>query len=90
MLLGHNVVADREAKPGAFAGWLGREEWLEQLVLNFGSYTDSVIANANFNGFAEVTSSNLQDWAEARLATFLLPFGRRVKSVPDQIDGRPD
>ena len=32
MLLGDDVIADREAEPGAFAGRLGREERLEQLV----------------------------------------------------------
>jgi len=29
MLLGHDVVADRETKAGALAGWLRREERLE-------------------------------------------------------------
>src|SRR5215469_11968968 len=31
MLLGLDVVADREAKAGAFASRLGREEWLKEL-----------------------------------------------------------
>jgi len=34
VLLGHDVIADRKAKPGALAGRLGREEGLEQLVLD--------------------------------------------------------
>jgi hypothetical protein len=29
MLLGHDLVADRQPKPGAFTGRLGREERLE-------------------------------------------------------------
>ena len=74
MLLRHDVIADRKTETCALAGWLCREEWLEQLLLDVRGYTDSVIANANFNGFAEVTSSNLQDWAKARLSSFLLPF----------------
>ena len=29
VLLGYDLVADRQPKPGALAGWLGREERLE-------------------------------------------------------------
>jgi hypothetical protein len=36
MLLGHDVIAYREAKAGAFTGWLGREERLKELVLDLG------------------------------------------------------
>src|SRR5580704_3224615 len=32
MLLRNDVVGDRQAEAGALAGWLGGEEWLEQLV----------------------------------------------------------
>src|SRR3954471_17252797 len=36
MLFRHDVVGDRQAKAGALAGWLGGEEWLEQLVPDLG------------------------------------------------------
>jgi hypothetical protein len=34
MLLGHDVIADRETEAGALAGRLSGEEWLEQLDLD--------------------------------------------------------
>jgi hypothetical protein len=42
MLLGHDVVADREPEAGAFPGRLGREERLEQFVFNLGRNPDAV------------------------------------------------
>ena len=45
MLLGHNIVADREAEAGAFASRFGGEERLKELVLDLGrnwASTDSL------------------------------------------------
>jgi hypothetical protein len=42
MLLGHDVVADREAQTGPFASQLGREEGLKQFVFNLGRNPDAV------------------------------------------------
>ena len=33
VLLRYDLVADRQPKPSALAGWLGREERLEQFIL---------------------------------------------------------
>jgi len=54
MLLGHDVVADREAEAGAFPGRLCREERLEELVLNLGWDADAVIPYLHLDGFAEI------------------------------------
>jgi hypothetical protein len=42
MLLGHDVVANREAEAGPFPGRLGREKRLEQLVLDLRWNPDAV------------------------------------------------
>src|SRR5690348_13896815 len=47
VLLGHDVIADREAETSALPGWLRREERLEQLIFHVGRYADPIIANAD-------------------------------------------
>jgi hypothetical protein len=42
VLLGDDVVADRKPEPGAFAGGLGGEERLEQLVPELGRDADAI------------------------------------------------
>ena len=54
MLLGDNVVADRQAEPGAFAGRLGGEEGLKELVLDLGRDAGTVIANPHLYGLAQI------------------------------------
>src|SRR5438094_8265479 len=44
MLLGYDVVADRESKSRALSGRLCREEGLKQLVLDFGWNAHAIIA----------------------------------------------
>jgi len=55
MLLGHDVVADREAKAGPFAGRLRREERLEQLVLDLRGNADAVVADTDLDYIAEIS-----------------------------------
>ena len=49
VLLGDDVPADRETKPRPFAGGLGREERLKQLVPDLGRDADAVVADADFD-----------------------------------------
>ena len=49
MLLDDDIVADRQAKPGAFASRLGGEEGVEYLVLYVGWNTRAVIAYPDFD-----------------------------------------
>src|SRR5580692_10630574 len=46
MLLRDDVVGDRQAETGAFAGRLGGEERLEQLVPDVGRYAGAVVPHA--------------------------------------------
>ena len=59
VLLRHDVIADREAKAGAFAGRLGRKERLEELVLDLSSNSDAVVAHPHLDHIAEVSGRHL-------------------------------
>jgi hypothetical protein len=55
VLLGHNVIADRQSETGALAGRLGREERLEQLVLDLRRDASAVVTHPDLDrvaGFA--------------------------------------
>src|SRR5205085_10173283 len=54
VLLRNDVVADRQAEAGAFPGWFGRKERLEQLVADLAWNARPVIAHAYFHGLAEI------------------------------------
>ena len=66
MLLGDDVVADREAEPGALAGRLGREERLEQLVPDLGRDAGAVVAHPDLDRLAEIARRHLERRPEAR------------------------
>ena len=52
VLLGDDVVGDRQAEAGAFAGRLGGEERLEQLVADVLGDAGAVVAHADFHRVA--------------------------------------
>src|SRR6266446_7831137 len=54
MLLGDDVVADRQAEAGALAGRLRREEGLEQFVTMFGRDPGAVVAHPDLDFVAEI------------------------------------
>ncbi len=54
MLLHDDVVAHRQAKPGALARRLGGEERIEHLLLHLGRNAGAVVADADFDVVAEV------------------------------------
>src|SRR5690348_18428367 len=60
VLLGYNVVADREPQTSAFPGRLGREEWLKQLVPNLRRNPDTVITRPDLHRIAEVPGRHFQ------------------------------
>src|SRR6516162_2223366 len=85
MLLGHDVIADRQTKPGSFACRLRREEWLKQLVLDFRLDADAVIANPDFDLVAPMSRRYAQGWPKRGVAVFLCPFMRRIEPVAEQV-----
>src|SRR6516225_4914536 len=74
VLLGDDLVADRQSKPGTLAGRLGREERLEQLVPVFRRNTDAIVAHPDFDASVEPAGRHLQCRAvgSAALATALV------------------
>src|ERR1700733_675293 len=54
MLLDDDVMADRQAKPSAFAGRFCREERVEHLFLHVGGYAGAIVADADFDTISEV------------------------------------
>src|SRR6516162_6331161 len=68
VLLRYDLVADRQPKPGALAGRLGREERLEQLVPVFQGNTDAVVTHPDLDAFAELAGCDLQCWSISSVA----------------------
>jgi len=53
-LLDHYVVADGEAKPSAFPGWLCREEGIEHLFPYVGRDASAIVAYPDLHTVAEI------------------------------------
>ena len=83
MLLGHDVVADREAEAGSLAGRFGREERLKKLVFDLRWDTDAIVADSDFDHIAEIARRHPQSRLEVRLASLPLAFGGRVKPIAE-------
>src|SRR5262245_1657882 len=60
VLLGYDLVADRQSEPGALAGRLGREERLEQFLLVFLRNPDAIVTNADLDSVGKVAGGDLQ------------------------------
>src|SRR4029077_1445243 len=54
MLLDNDVMADGEAKTGAFSGWFGREKRVEHLFFHGRRHTGAVIVNSDFHAIAKI------------------------------------
>ena len=80
MLLRDDVVADRQAEPRPFAGWLGREERLEQLVPDLGRDAGPVVADADLDGIAEIARGDLERGA-------IVAAGAGRLALPGGIEG---
>jgi hypothetical protein len=52
MLLGDDVVTDRQAKASSFAGWFGREERIEYLFPNFRRNANTIVTNPDLYAVA--------------------------------------
>ncbi len=64
VLLRDDVVADRQAEAGAFAGRLGGEERLKQLVPDLGRDAGAVVAHPDFDRLAQVAGRHLEGRAK--------------------------
>ena len=89
MLLHDDVVAERQAKPGAFAGRLGREEGIEHLLLHLRRNAGAVVADPDLDAVAEVPGRGRQ----RRLVGAVVASASRligcVEAVRDQVEEHP-
>jgi len=86
MLQGDDVVADRQAEPGALASRLGREKRLEQLVADFRRNAGAVVAHADFNRVAETVGRYFEGRLEIRIAALPLALVGGVEAVAEQVE----
>src|SRR6516165_4958559 len=68
VLLRYDLVADRQPKPGALAGRLGREEGLEQLIPVLRRNASAIVAYPDLDAFAELAGRDLKCRAESAVA----------------------
>src|SRR5262249_24680085 len=89
MLLDDDVVADGEAKAGAFSGRFGGEERVEHLFFHVRRNTSAVIAHPDFHAIAKVFGRG----RERRLVAVPIGLrpapGRRIEAVCNQIKESP-
>src|SRR6516162_4871997 len=85
VLLRYDLVADRQPKPGALAGRLGREERLEQLVPVFQGNTDAVVTHPDLDAFAELAGRDLQGWAVSSVA-LAAPLVGGIEAVAYEVE----
>src|SRR5215217_185247 len=88
MLLGDDVVADRQAEPGALAGRLGREERLEQPGPVFRRDADAVVVYPDLDHIAEIARPHLQH-RTVSVSGLPAAFARGIKAVADQVYQNP-
>src|SRR5438067_1980101 len=84
MLLGDDVVADRQSEPGAFAGRLGREKRLEQAGAVFRRDANAVVVYPDLDHIAEIARPHLQHQTVS-VSGLPAALARGVKAVADQV-----
>src|SRR5262245_26227507 len=81
MLLDDDVVADGEAKAGAFSSRFGRKERVEHLFFYVRRDASAVVANPDFHTIAKVFGRGSKDRLVVAAICFRFALGRRMKSV---------
>src|SRR6516165_9528979 len=85
VLLRYDLVADRQSKPGALAGRLGREEGLEQLVPVFRRNTDAIVAHPDLDASVELAGRDLQCRAVSSVA-LAAALVSGIEAVADEVE----
>src|SRR5262249_10889975 len=86
MPLRDDVVADRQAQPGALAGRLCREEGLEEFVPELGCDAGAIVAHPDLDLLAELARRHLEARLELRVAPVVTAFVGRVEAVAEQVE----
>ena len=89
MLLGDDVVGDRQAEAGALAGGLGGKEWLEQFIPDVGRNTGAVVPHTNFHHLARIACRDLQHRREPSVSAITRSPRGRVEPVAEDVQEHP-
>ena len=85
MLLGDDVIGDRQPEPRSFTGRLCRHEGLEQFFSDLGRDAGAVVARPHLDHVAEIAHRHSQGRPEIWRRIVTPPPCRRIKAVADQI-----
>jgi len=86
VLLGHDVVTNRESKARALTGGLGRKERLKQLVFDLGRNADAIVAHLDLDRIAEIPRRYLQRRLEFGVAVLPLALVGGIEAIADQVE----
>ena len=84
MLLHDDIMADGQAKTGAFSSRFGCEEGVEYLFLHLGRDACAVIPNPDFHTVSQ-TSGRGHEGRLIAVAGLGFTLPRRIKAVRDQV-----
>src|SRR5262245_25904485 len=85
MLLDDDVVADGEAKAGAFSGGLGREERVEHFFFHVRRDAGTVVADSDFHTIAKVFGRGRESRLVVATVSLCSASGRSIEAVCNQI-----
>src|SRR6516164_1379488 len=85
MLLDNDIMCHRQAEPCPFPGWFGGEEGIEHLRSHLGRDAGTVVANPDFDRFAEVPGGRTQDRLEGVIIRFGLASYRSIKPIGNKV-----
>src|SRR6516164_3447715 len=85
MLLDDDVMGHGEAKAGPFPRRLGGEEGIENLRSHLRRDAGAVVANPDFDRFAQVPSGRTEDRLKGFVARFGLARYRSIKPIGDKV-----
>src|SRR5262245_26304439 len=83
VLLRHDVVAHRVAKPGTLARRLGGEEWSEQLVFDFFRDADAIVTHFDLRRVAQLPCDDRECGLETRRRPHASAPTRRIEAVAE-------
>src|SRR5262245_25528298 len=81
VLFDDDVMADREAKAGAFSGRLSGEEWVKYLVFYFRRNTSAVISDRDFHSITEVLGRGRKRRLVVTPARFTSALGCGIEAI---------
>src|SRR5579859_5897759 len=86
MLLGDDVIADRQTQSRPLAGWLGGEKRLEQLVLDLRRNAGAVVTHPHLDHATLLACGHAETRVEGAVAILPRTLGGGVEAVAEKIE----